>query len=278
MENNIKQQCCIAIPVYKTVPDQYEKFSLEQCASVLYSHQIILFGPEELDCKEYLKIFSEAKFLKFNKNYFASQKTYNRLMLSLEFYEKLNDYEYILIYQPDAYVFKDELNDWCEKGYDYIGAPWFKNFNEEKIILEEPWGVGNGGFSLRKVQSFINILEADKMVKNENEILNNYLNSGFKNMLMKFPDTLLKLSGKGRKSKEFIRNFPVNEDYFWGHYAPKIDAGFKVASIDEAIKFAFECSPSKLFERNNKQLPFGCHAWWKYDLEFWKPFIKKTQS
>ena len=30
----------------------------------------------------------------------------------------------MLIYQLDAYVFKDELLNWANKGYDYIGAPW----------------------------------------------------------------------------------------------------------------------------------------------------------
>ena len=47
--------------------------------------------------------------------------------------------------------------------------------------------------------------------------------------------------------------------------APKNFPWFKVASFDEARKFSFECNPRKLFELNQNQLPFGCHAWQKHD-------------
>ena len=40
---------------------------------------------------------------------------------------------------------RDELLDWCNKNYDYIGAPWVKK-ERDNILLK----TGNGGFSLRK--------------------------------------------------------------------------------------------------------------------------------
>jgi hypothetical protein len=36
--------------------------------------------------------------------------------LSASFYERFLDTKYILIYQLDAFVFKDELQEWCDKG------------------------------------------------------------------------------------------------------------------------------------------------------------------
>lgn len=45
-------------------------------------------------------------------------------MLSAEFYERFLAWDYILLCQTDAFVFRDELADWCARGYDYIGAPW----------------------------------------------------------------------------------------------------------------------------------------------------------
>jgi hypothetical protein len=267
------KKVAIIIPVYKSAPDEFEKISLQQCNAVLKKYSTIIVAPDALDCNLYLQILTKAKIKYFQKSFFENLKTYNRLMLSGDFYKSFSEYDYILIYQPDAFVFRDELNDWCKKGYDYIGAPWFKNFNENKITSEEPWGVGNGGFSLRKTRSFIDILADDKIVNNKKEIIEKYLSYGIKDKATKFTETILKLSGINNRSKEFIENFPVNEDYFWGHYANKINKNFSVASIDEAMKFAFECSPAKLYEINNNTLPFGCHAWWKYDLEFWKPFI-----
>ena len=33
------------------------------------------------------------------------------------------EYQYMLIYQLDAFVFEDKLDYFCELGYDYIGIP-----------------------------------------------------------------------------------------------------------------------------------------------------------
>lgn len=44
-------------------------------------------------------------------------------MLSAEFYDRFAAYEYVLIYQLDAFVFADRLAEFCQMGYDYIGAP-----------------------------------------------------------------------------------------------------------------------------------------------------------
>jgi hypothetical protein len=41
-------------------------------------------------------------------------------MKSKQFYERFVAYDYMLIYQLDAYVFKDELDDWSAKGYDLL--------------------------------------------------------------------------------------------------------------------------------------------------------------
>lgn len=44
-------------------------------------------------------------------------------MLEADFYRRFGKYKYMLIYQLDAFVFSDKLLDFCEMGYDYIGAP-----------------------------------------------------------------------------------------------------------------------------------------------------------
>jgi hypothetical protein len=46
-----------------------------------------------------------------------------------------------------------------------------------------------------------------------------------------------------------------------------------VASVDEALRFAFEAAPRECFERNGRRMPFGCHAWEKFDRGFWEPFL-----
>jgi hypothetical protein len=64
-----------------------------------------------------------------------------------------------------------------------------------------------------------------------------------------------------------------NEDHFWSDEAVKYFPDFKVASIEEGLRFAFEVAPRLCFEMNNRTLPFGCHAWYKFDRTFWEPYL-----
>tara|TARA_B110000037_G_C16867071_1_gene402483 strand:- start:329 stop:544 length:216 start_codon:yes stop_codon:yes gene_type:complete len=64
--------------------------------------------------------------------------------------------------------------------------------------------------------------------------------------------------------------FGENEDHYWSFHAKHLDNLFTIPTAEEAVSFAFECNPKKMFELNNQELPFGIHAWEKYDLKFVK--------
>jgi hypothetical protein len=64
-----------------------------------------------------------------------------------DFYLIFEDYRYVLVYETDAWVFKDELDFFCGKNLDWIGAPW--PHQEDKV--------GNSGFSLRKVSKMLEL-------------------------------------------------------------------------------------------------------------------------
>jgi hypothetical protein len=70
-----------------------------------------------------------------------------------------------------------------------------------------------------------------------------------------------------------LNSYPYYEDIFWGTVAPAKFPWFKVADAETAMKFSFETNPQKLFELNGCVLPFGCHAWEKYDPNFWAKYI-----
>lgn len=72
--------------------------------------------------------------------------------------------------------------------------------------------------------------------------------------------------------KTFFPDLSVNEDVF---FSMANSDEFKVAPVKTALEFSFETEVRKCFEKNGKKLPFGCHAWGKYDLRFWKPYIEK---
>lgn len=224
-----KNKCAVVIPLYSTILKQNELISLEQVKKILSKYQIIAVVPDHLEIDK--KLFSCVE--KFDSDYFTSVNAYNRLMLSSDFYNRFAEYEYILIYQLDAFVFFDYLYQFCDLGYDYIGAPWLHGVFNYIDSSHYFWYVGNGGLSLRKVSGFMSIL---------------------------------------KERKPLLGEQIINEDLF---FSSIVDKNFKVAPIDTALQFAFERQVERCFELNKRQLPFGCHAWQRYNLEFWKPYIER---
>lgn len=218
----------IVIPCYRERLTKSEKISLLQCKRILHNYPLCIIKPSNLflQIEEMQGIETE----EFEQKWFQSVQTYNDLMLTPQFYERFCDYEYILIYQLDAFVFRDELSFFCSMGYDYIGAPWLYG---QFIYVNDKGGyyyVGNGGFSLRKVRSHLDILEKTRV----NDI--------------------------------------VNEDMF---FSSREQEGFRVAPLEIALKFAFEATVRKCYERNGMEMPFGCHAWQKYDFSFYQKVFQE---
>ena len=216
---------------------------------------------------------------RFDDAFFGSAIANTRLMLSETFYGSFIDYQYILIYQLDALIFSDQLLEWCAMGLDYIGAPWL-------ICEDSPWvskpRVGNGGFSLRNVHSFLRVLSSDKywidpdaywaMISSRHSGLARYLH---------FPRKVLTHIKSFNNIKWELRQWHSrpdgtrNEDHFWADHAIRYDPDFKVAPFDVGLRFAFEVNPRQCFEMNGRRLPFGCHAWQRYDRSFWEPYLIK---
>lgn len=71
--------------------------------------------------------------------------------------------------------------------------------------------------------------------------------------------------------QETLGQVSYNEDVFWASRADD----FKLAPREIARQFSFERPVKDLYRLNGEKLPFGCHAWMKYDLDFFKPYIAK---
>ena len=184
----MKKQYCVVIPIYKEELDCVEEISLKRLRKVLIDDKmnvgvwhemkdyspVYLVCPKGLDTSAYEKIYNvgdkeiDLKKVEFDASYFESTATYSQLCISYDFYKVFDEYEYMLIYQLDCYLFKDEIKQWCDKGFDYIGGPiistecgWdtvkkAKNGKEKWTPL-----VGNGGLSLRKIETFLEITDPE---------------------------------------------------------------------------------------------------------------------
>lgn len=222
----------VVIPIYKKSLEEDEVFSLKTCIRLLSKYSLYFVGPKSI--QNYVpQIYGDSPFVGFNDTFFESIEGYNQLMLSWKFYKKFESYDYILIYQLDALVFQDNLGKWLYSDIDYVGAPWtdFSRIKKarESIMSSQYFGIkvlkkifldenrisyaGNGGLSLRKVNSFLHI---------------------------------------SKKYRYFIDNWKLNEDYFWSIFVPMLEKKFVIPKYDDCKYFSIENSPEKFFEGIDK--------------------------
>lgn len=266
----------VVVPAYKEQFSADEEISLRHLEHFLGKYDKYLLAPEGLEV-------NRAGFgvMRFRREFFRNPVTYSALLLSQEFYQAFASYKYILIYQSDALVFSDQLAEWCATDIDYVGAPWFKG---EGVDFVEDAAVGNGGFSLRKVESFLKVTRAPGFSAELTKYRDAFLAA--KPWYVRFLDLPRKVKRRlrllGRTGQailiksERVSVAPaerLNEDCFWSFGAVKYYPGFRIASVADALRFAFEINPRRCYELNNRRLPFGCHAWNKYDRQFWEPFL-----
>jgi hypothetical protein len=253
---------------------------VERCLDILSNYPVYIVHPEKMDRNTVQNLLSKGnnvREIQFKARYFKGLSGYNRLMTSLRFYRQFSDYEYLLKYHSDAWVFRDELDYWCDKGYDYIGAPLYEydgTLSPSKYI-----GIGNGGFSLQRVSSAIKVLSSWRIIYSVSDLNEWYLKYNWKGRLRYLPYYLRALMGIGRFSHSGFNRLRINEDIFWGIYVPQAFQWYKIAPFEESYKFSMEYNCQQLMALNGGKLPFGCHQWYKGQFyEFWKNYIPQAEK
>lgn len=251
------KSCIIVFPLYRA-PTAMELQFLENGIHVTKGFKQVIVAPVGLIVDSSFGLLEKLEVKRFSPHYFDGIKGYNQLMLSNDFYSAFKLFDYLLIHQPDVFLFKNEVDFWCQKNYDYIGAPWFRPdklvdtpwariwqrakllFKSNKLYASRHNKVGNGGFTLRKIDAALRVL---KLV----------------------PPNVL---------REYTHNDgdAYNEDVFWSLLAPQLTE-FRIPDWLEAMHFAIEFNPSIAYKYLDHQLPFGCHAPLKHDPSFWAKFI-----
>jgi hypothetical protein len=263
-KNKNNKQVVIVIPTHRPNFSADDEISLAHLNKYLYKYDTFFVIPNGISSKE-IELRSY-KVKKVDNIYFGTIRKYSNLLLDKKFYEMFINYNYMLVYQLDSLVLSDQLEEWINSGYDYIAAPWFRPIIGYLSYKKGyPSSGGNGGFCLRNIQKCIKILD----------IVNKSATRTSKSLFIrKFWFILAVLTGKSHKIwlRSPALDYPYYEDGFWALEAPKY-LDFKIAPFKIALQFAFERFPRKCFKLNHNKLPFGVHAWRRYDLEFWRKFI-----
>jgi len=243
----------VVVPIYKEKLDPLEKLSLEHSYAVLCNHDFYFVHPESLNIDTYYKDnYYNGIFKSLDDKYFSDINGYNALLLSLFFYNIFIDYKFILILQPDAIIFSDDLTKWESSVYDYIGAPWedgyaveielhcdnFKNNVNKKRITAK---VGNGGLSFRKVTACINLLQ-------------------------EFPESV-----------NYFLQSKINEDIFFSCLGA-VSKSFVIPNEIAASMFSIDDNARYYYSINDEKLPMGSHGWWKREYCFWSQFVNVSNQ
>ena len=269
----------IVVPFYKSSINYYEAISICQLLRVLCNYDIIFIKPQDIVREDIISgmrkhgiRMEDPRFISFPGSYFRSPQTYNRLLTSLEYFNAFKMYDFILMHHPDAYVFRDELEYWCKQNFDYIGAPIYEyngTMRPQKYL-----GIGNGGFSMHKVESALRVLTTYRRIYPIRDLLEWYLKYNWRGRLKLLPYLIRIASGLGGNSHHHFNYLRLNEDIFWGIFVPNAFDWYKVPSYSVAARFSMEYNCEKLLKENNGHLPFGCHRWYKGEfLSFWRQFI-----
>ncbi|MGX9418439.1 DUF5672 family protein [Vibrio sp. WJH972] len=171
------KRLCVIIPIHKEKLDQNEISALKSYQQYFENIDLSFIAPRALDCSFYEENYPNYSIRRFNNYYFKSPKTYNKLMLNKIFYTQYTNYEYIIIAHTDAIIFnyKADLNEFLDMGYDYVGPPWYSQpisrktsnwkYLIKRIVIHKPSVLesGGGGFSLRKVDSFVRLLSLENL-------------------------------------------------------------------------------------------------------------------
>jgi len=210
---------------------------------------------------------------RFARRFFGSALAHGRMMLSEEFYSSFREYDYVLLHHLDALALSDQLMHWCTQGYDYIGAPWLRS-------PDSPWvdhaRVGNGGFSLRRVEAFLRVLRGGRPPKSFMSYWERNIATRRRPLRWTLPmarPVKYLTSAQAHAKRWPDCNSRGNEDFFWSDEASGFDADFRVAPVQAGLEFAFEAAPKLCLELNGGRLPFGAHAWPRYDRSFWEPHL-----
>lgn len=251
------ERCCLVTPLYQKELSIVEVKRIRISLKINPEFQHVFVHPKNLNIQSTKTIFPTSEFIEFDEYYFRSKNNYNELLLNSSFYSSFSDFENLLILQTDAFLARS-VNDLLEKGYDYVGAPFFPpakvcasltgklilspNILQQLVGSTTELQVGNGGLSLRRIKTFISLLE---------------------------------LMHHSRFSRAIFasKNRKITEDLVFSYFLEK--SKLKIPSLHEAIEIFCDSTPLNSIKVGKI---YGFHALGKRLPQYETEIIDKLQS
>lgn len=118
----MKELVTVVVPVYNSRLTPFEEKMLAQCTATLEDFPLLFISGDGLDLSYLKDQYPDCTHYTFDSKYFQNRTTLSRLLLKEGFYERFDWSEYILLFECNSYVYRNELRYWCHQGYDLIQA------------------------------------------------------------------------------------------------------------------------------------------------------------
>jgi hypothetical protein len=260
----------VLVPTHRSQPTPQEVISLRQLARVLGKHEIVLMTPNGVNTSAYKELLPSASFLSIKKEWMQSHASYNRLIISPLLGSLFRDFSHLLLHEPDSLVLHDSLATWCQQPYDYIGAPWFTPIAGKEGEANFAKGA-NSGFSLFRLDAMRKVTNSWQRWYPVKHALGD-----IRRGLIGRPRQIARgLNGlyPGGLLRGAHQLYPSYCDQYWSLLIPSLVNDFKVAPPEVAVQFSWEKWSHLCMEYCRGHLPFGIHAWAKYDFDFLSPHL-----
>lgn len=225
----------ILTPFHKSSLSPDESLVVRRYREVLRRYPRFVVAPTGMDRGRLLEHDPDLGFEEFDPSLFQSFRAHQQFCMSGVIWDRFRHFDYVLIAHYDAWVFSDELLDWTDRGWPYIGTVW--PGNRSWLWHQLVSYCGGGGFSLRRVDWMRQVCRV-----------------------------LCRLA---------VPLSRYNEDaVFASLMARTLGLTFKKPGLEEGLRFGFEVEPVACLRMTGGRLPFGCHGWtWPDRRAFWSQFI-----
>jgi len=279
--------CVVVVPFHTLELEAIEVSALIHALHKLSHYEFVLLHKHSISSAELLGRLGKSALtrkrtihcIKVADECLASIDSYNQMLMQAWFYRLFKAWDYLLIFQLDAWILESNLQVWLQKEYSYIGAPWTGHLGQDTPDS----GVGNGGLSLRKIRDMLAIFEDQERLQSVPVFRWGYL--AWRMTLLRryylfpvwqWPLLFLKrcilfarMSFGWHNTLAYFIKIGIQEDHIICIYVPHVFPWFKLPLMQEAAGFAIESNPRLTRDFYAIQRPFGCHAWEKFDRDFW---------
>ena len=182
---------CLVTPTHNAQISEVEIFMLKNSLNHHKNVDHFFCIPDNIPSSFFRRNFPKSTILKLSSKNFESLQSYNRLLLNSSFYEMFTDFTFLAILQLDSVLMKN-IEPIIDMNFDYVGAPWRKNIRvsifknkmhgNNKRLIWLPYRnvqVGNGGLSIRRTDSMIQITEKKSTMSFGSDALSGYQNEDF---------------------------------------------------------------------------------------------------